>query len=58
MQHFTTEFKRDSKESYKGEKEGFLSFCELWTNIFVSYGQRYAQLFFILSDDLQMHLGL
>ena len=40
------------------KEKGFLIFCELWTNVFVSYGQRYAQLFSILSNDLQMHLGL
>ena len=39
-------------ENHIDEKKGFFSFCELWTKVFVSYGQRYDHIFFILSGDL------
>ena len=50
--HLTTELKKDSREFYTEEKKDFLSFCELWPKVFVSYGQRYDHNFFILCEDL------
>ena len=45
-------FQSAARVAEKRRKKAFLSFCGLWTNVFVGYGQRYTQLFFILSEDL------